>query len=88
MSNHLVARSFRRHEELPLPSSADLHKQDKHNDFDETANDKNAPVVFLMFSSISLSFSPRIYSFHVSRSQPITAETRGMSVMASFFCPL
>ena len=88
MSNHLVARSFRNHEELPLPSSADLHKQDKHNDFDETENDKNAPVVFLMFSSISLSFSPRIYSFHVSRSQPITAETRGMSVMASFFCPL
>ena len=88
MSNHLVARSFRRHEELPLPSSADLHKQDKHNDFDETENDKNAPVVFLMFSSTSLSFSPRIYSFHVSRSQPITAETRGMSVMASFFCPL
>lgn len=88
MSNHLVARSFRSHEELPLPSSAGLHKQDKHNDFDETENDKNAPVVFLMFSSISLPFSPRIYSFHVSRSQPITAETRGMSVMASFFCPL
>ena len=88
MTNHLVARSFRRHEELLLRSPADLHKQDKHNDFDETANYKNAPVVFLMFSSISLSFSPHIYSFHVSRSQPITAETRGMSVMASFFCPL